>query len=106
MPVGPLRKQKVHVEFAKPDSPAPGSVLFWSVCGPSTEKNATALLRYNAQTVQGAFAIRELGGREMVVLQACRPLESLSAAEVNRTLSAIAWQADQVEQKLGGEDNY
>jgi membrane protease subunit (stomatin/prohibitin family) len=104
--VGPLRKQKVHVEFAKPDSPAPGTVVFWSVCGPSTEKNASFLLRYNAQTVHGAFAIRDVGGQEMVVLQAAGLLETLNAVDVSRTLSAIAWQADQVEQKLVGEDTY
>jgi len=106
VPVGPLRKQKVHVEFAKPDSPSPGSVVFWSVCGPATEKNASLLLRYNAQTVHGAFAIRELGGREMVVLQAGQLPETLNPVEISRTLSAIAWQADQVEQKLVGEDTY
>ena len=45
-------------------------VSFRSTCGPATEQNAQALLRYNTKLVQGAFAFDKIGDREMVVLQA------------------------------------
>jgi hypothetical protein len=42
----------------------------------------------------------------MIVLQANLMAETLDPLEVTRVLSAIAWQADKVEQKLvGGDEN-
>ena len=42
----------------------------------------------------------------MVVLQANQMAETLDPLEVSRVLSATAWQADRVEQRLtGGDDN-
>ncbi len=106
VPVGALRKQKVYVEFGQPDESGQAMVLFWSVCGPVTENNAMFLLRYNAETVHGAFAFRQIEGREMVVLQAKQLAATLTPLEVSRVLSAIAWQADEAEQKLVGSDEY
>lgn len=106
VPVGSLRKQKVNVEFGKPDESGHAMVVFSSVCGPATESNAALLLRYNAETVHGAFAAKQIEGREMVVLQAKQLAATLSPLEVSRVLSAIAWQADQAEQKLVGSDEY
>jgi hypothetical protein len=106
VPVGALRKQKVRVEFGQPDESGHAMVHFWSVCGPATESNAALLLRYNAETVHGAFATRQIEGREMVVLQAKQLATTLTPLEVSRVLSAIAWQADEVEQKLVGSDEY
>jgi len=106
VPVGSLRKQKLHVEFGQPDESGHAMVLFWSVCGPAAENNAMLLLRYNAETVHGAFALRQIEGREMVVLQAKQLAATLTPLEVSRVLSAIAWQADQAEQKLVGSDEY
>jgi hypothetical protein len=104
--VGPLRKQVVHIEFSKTDDAGHPLVAFWSICGPATPENATALLRYNTGMVQGAFAVKTVDATEMVVLQANHLAETLDALAVSRTISAIAWQADQVEQKLIGEDRY
>ena len=47
-----------------------------------------------------------VGGAEVVVLQANQLAETLDPLEVSRVLSAIAWQADQVEQKLVGGDEH
>lgn len=104
--VGPLRKQTLYVEFGPPDEAGHSMVSYWSVCGPSTETNAPLLLKYNAKTVHGAFAIKEIEGREMIVLQAGQLAEAVNPLEASRILAAIAWQADQVEQKLQPDDEH
>jgi len=56
--------------------------------------------------LHGAFAVKDVGGQPTVVLQANQMAETLDPLEVSRVLSAVAWQADQVEQKLvGGDEN-
>jgi hypothetical protein len=104
VPIGSLRKQVVHVEFTQAGPSGPAMVTYWSVCGPVSEQNASALLRYNTETVYGAFAIKKIDGQDKVILQANQLADTLSPVEVSKVLSAIAWQADQVEQKLVGSD--
>jgi membrane protease subunit (stomatin/prohibitin family) len=104
VPVGTLRKQMVHVDFGQTDQTGHPMIAYWSICGPYQEKNAAALLRCNTSTLHGAFAVKSIGGSEMVVLQANQLTETLTPLEVSRVLSAIAWQADQVEQQLTGKD--
>ncbi len=104
VPVGSLRKQVVHVEFDQSDDAGHDVVTFWSICGPAVDKHAMTLLRYNRKMLHGAFAVRDVNGQAMVVLQTNQMAETLDPLEVSRALSAIAWQADKVEQKLVGED--
>ena len=106
VPIGSLRKQLVTIEFGQTDESGHSMVGYWSICGPVTEKNAMSLLRYNTQLLHGAFAARQVGGAEVVVIQANQLAETLDPLEVSRVLSAVAWQADQVEQKLLGGDEY
>ena len=106
VPLGSLRKQLVTVEFGQTDKSGHSMVNYWSICGPLNEKNATSLLRYNTQMLHGAFAARNVAGAEMVVIQANQLAETLDPLEVSRVLSAVAWQADKVEQKLVGGDEY
>ncbi|MEN6449642.1 MAG: SPFH domain-containing protein [Thermoguttaceae bacterium] len=104
VPVGSLRKQIVNVDFGQTDASGHPTVNYWSVCGPYLEKNAADLLRYNTGTLHGAFAIKKVGEADTVVLQTNQLAETVTPLEVSRILSAIAWQADQVEQKLVGRD--
>lgn len=106
VPLGQLRKQMVNVDFVTEADNTGKVVRFWSVCGPATEKNAIPLLRYNARLVYGAFGFRKIQGQDMVVLQATLPAETLVAVDVARVVPAIAWQADRVEEKLTGGDNF
>lgn len=106
VPVGTTRKQKVNVDFGQKDREGHAIVRFWSVCGPATEQNAMALLQYNASMPQGAFAIQTLEGIQVVVLQANHLAETIGPLVVSQTLTAVAWQADSVEQKLVGGDEY
>jgi len=104
VPVGSLRKQVVSVEFGKSDEAGHDIVAYWSICGPAVDKHAMSLLRYNTKMLHGAFAVRDVNGQSTVVLQANQMAETLDPLEASRVLSAIAWQADKVEQKLVGED--
>ena len=57
--------------------------------------------------VHGAFAVTTVGGQELVVVQANQLVEGLHPLDVTRLLTAVAWQADKVEEKLlaGGDQN-
>jgi membrane protease subunit (stomatin/prohibitin family) len=104
VPVGTLRKQRVTVEFGQKDPQGNTIVNYWSICGPFVEKNAAALLQYNTSTIHGAFAVKTIADKQMVVLQTNQLAETISALEAGKVLAAIAWQADQVEQQLLGTD--
>ncbi len=104
--VSPLRKQVVHVDFTRSDREGHAMVAYWSICGPASPKNAMTLLKYNTQMLHGAFAVRPVGGADMVVLQSNHLAETIDPLEISRVLSALAWQADQVEQKLAGGDEF
>jgi hypothetical protein len=105
LPVGSLRKQTVHATFGRKDQEGHDLVCFWSPCGPASPKNAVTLLRFNNQTLHGAFAFQQSSnGSEMVVLRANLLADTTDALEVLRVVSALAWQADEVEEQLLGED--
>ncbi len=106
VPVGELRKQVVFVDFDRSDTKGNAMVHYWSVCGPANARNAMSLLRYNTKLLHGAFAVREVAGTEMVVLQTNHVAETIDPLNVSRTLSALAWQADQVEQQLTNGDEH
>lgn len=104
--IGGLRKQVVTVRFDQKDPQGHAIVSYRSSCGPATDKNAMALLRYNNQMVHGAFAIDKVGESDMILIQANQLAEMLTPISVSQVLSAVAWQADQVEEKLMGGDQF
>jgi membrane protease subunit (stomatin/prohibitin family) len=106
VPIGTLRKQHVTIGFGTKDDAGHDVVTFRSTCGQASPQNAVALLRYNTKLLHGSFAFETIGGQELVVLQANQLAETLDPLEVSRVLTAIAWQADKVEEKLGGEDEH
>ena len=106
--VGGLAGDDLHaiaILFSRTDEQGHPIVCYQSTCGPVVEKNALALLRHNTRMVHGAFAVASVGGQEMIVVQANQLVEGLHPLDVTRLLSAVAWQADKVEEKLlAGED--
>ncbi len=106
VPVGALRKQTVTIAFGQHDEGGHAVVSFRSTCGVASEENAQALLRYNSKLVHGAFAFEKVGDREMVTLQGSVMADSLTGPLFSQVLTAIAWQADKIEEKLGGGDQY
>jgi membrane protease subunit (stomatin/prohibitin family) len=104
--IGPLRKQTVRIRFDQKDQQGHPLVSFSSICGPSTPENAMQLLKFNSQMVVGAFAVQSTPAGDMVVVAASQLAAALTALDVSRTITAVAWQADKVEESLGGADQH
>ena len=102
--VGPLRKQTVRVSFSEQDAAGNDLVSIWSSCGVANLQHAPMLLRYNSQIVHGAFAVKNIEGTENLVLRENLLADTVDALEITRTVTAIAWQADQFEEQLYGGD--
>jgi membrane protease subunit (stomatin/prohibitin family) len=103
---GPTRKQVVHAKFGAKDAENHNLISYRSVCGPYSEQNAPLLLRFNTQMVAGAFAVENMGSGEMVVVLGNQLADSANLPETLRIVTAIAWQADKVEEKLLGGDEH
>jgi hypothetical protein len=106
VPVGPLRKQTVAVQFGGKDDEGHELISISSICGPASDRNAMALLRYNTKMVHGAFAVLPTPSGEMIVVQANQLADTADPLAVTRVMTAVAWQADKAEEKLGGGDRY
>jgi hypothetical protein len=106
IPVGTLRKQTVAVDFGRKDEEGHDLICFSSICGPASDRNAMALLRYNTKMVHGAFAVQSTPAGEMVVVQANQLASTADPLAITRIITAVAWQADKVEEKLGGGDRF
>jgi hypothetical protein len=104
VPIGSLRKQTVAVRFDQNDSDGHPLISYSSPCGPSTPDNALQLLKFNAQMVMGAFGVQSTASGDVVVVCASQLAATSTALDVSRTITAIAWQADKVEEKLTGGD--
>jgi membrane protease subunit (stomatin/prohibitin family) len=103
VPVGPLRKQIVSVQFGGKDEEGHAVIAYQSNCGPFAEHHALSLLRYNTKLIHGAFAVVDSASGATLVLRANQLADSADPLEVTRVLTAVAWQADRVEQKLLGD---
>lgn len=106
VPIGALRKQIVSISFSQQDDSGTPMVTYTSICGPYNDQNARALLEYNTSLLHAAFAVIKTDGGEKVVLRANQMAGTLDALAVSRVLSAVAWQADKVEEKLVGGDEH
>ena len=106
VPVGALRKQTVVVEFGRKDDEGHDLISLTSTCGPASEKNSMALLRYNTKMVHGAFAVQACPSGEMIVVQANQLADTADPLAITRVITAVAWQADKAEEKLGGGDRF
>jgi len=100
VPIGPLRKQKINVAFDHTDEEGHAVIKFSSPCGPASDQNALVFLRFNAQTVHSAFAVEPTDAGEIIVVEANQLADTADPLEITRTIAAIAWQADRVEEKL------
>jgi hypothetical protein len=101
------RKQAVYIGHAGTDPEGRSLLALVSVCGPANERDARILLKLNARTVAGHFAIKILRGEEYFVV-----IETLQADCVDRTdatglVRRIAEVADGLEDRLSrGRDLY
>jgi len=102
VPVSTLRKQNVTVDFSRKSQGGHAIIAYSSTCGPATDKNATMLLKFNTQLVHGAFAVAPSPSGDIITLQANQLASTADPLDATRILSALAWQADKVEEQLGG----
>jgi membrane protease subunit (stomatin/prohibitin family) len=106
VPVGPLRKQRVVVRFDGKDADGNPMLSFSSVCGPATSQNAMELLKFNTQMVHGAFAVEPSPAGDVIVVRANQLTATADPLGITKVITAVAWQADKVEEKLlGGDEN-
>jgi membrane protease subunit (stomatin/prohibitin family) len=104
--IGPTRKQTVHVRFEDAKETGSSMIRFISACGPATEESALTFLKYNRQMVHGAFAVESTPSGDMIVLESNQLADTADPLGITRIVSAIAWQADQVEQRLLTDDRF
>lgn len=101
------RRQAVYVGHAGVDTEGRAILSLVSVCGPANDRDNRILLKLNARSVEGHFAIKVLRGEEYFVV-----IQNLTAASVP-TLDAtvlvrrMAEAADVLEDRLTrGRDLY
>jgi hypothetical protein len=104
VPVGPLRKQHVDVNFAARDADGHALIAYSSVCGPASPQHAMVLLKFNQQLVHGAFAVHSTPNGDMVVVQANQLADTATVFDVTQLMTSVAWQADKAEEKMTGGD--
>ncbi len=102
VPLAASRRQRVYVEMDRKDHDGNAMVGIWSPCGAINPAAALTILRNNDSVVHGAFAIKRVDDGEILVLKSNVLSNLTSASELAKIISAIAWQADEVEQQLSG----
>jgi hypothetical protein len=96
------RRQRVYLELDRKDNDGNRILGIWSRCGTINPAAAMTVLRNNDSVVHGAFAIRKSTEGEVLVLRSNVLADLTDPGEMAKIISAIAWQADQVEQQLSG----
>ena len=101
------RHQAVYLGFAGTDPEGRAILSLVSVCGPANDRDARKLLKLNARTVEGHFAIRMLRGEEYFVVIENLPADSVERVDPSPLVRRIAETADGLEDRLSrGLDLY
>jgi hypothetical protein len=101
------RRQAVYVGYAGTDPDHRSILSLVSVCGPANDRDARILLKLNARTVEGHFAIRVLRGEEYFVVIENMPAEAVEVIDPAGLVRRIAETADGLEDRLSrGRDLY
>ncbi len=101
------RKQAVYVGYAGIDPEGRSILSLVSVCGPVKDRDARILLKLNARTVEGHFAIKVLRGEEYFVVIENIPADSVAHFDASALVRRVADTADGLEDRLSrGQDLY
>jgi hypothetical protein len=101
------RKQAVYVGQAGTDPEGRSILSLISVCGPANDRDTRILLKLNARTVEGHFAIKVLRGEEYFVVIQNLAAESVEHLDAQGLVRRIAETADSLEDRLSrGRDLY
>jgi membrane protease subunit (stomatin/prohibitin family) len=102
VPLAASRRQRVYLELDRKDHDGNAMIGIWSPCGAINPAAALTVLRNNDSVVHGAFAMKRVDDGEILVLKSNVLANLTNASELAKIISAIAWQADEVEQQLSG----
>jgi hypothetical protein len=101
------RRQAVYLGHAGTDPEGRAIVALVSVCGPANDRDPRLLLKLNARTVEGHFAIKMLRGEEYFVFVQNVAVDSAAQLDAARLVGRIALAADSLEDRLSrGRDLY
>lgn len=101
------RKQAVYVGHAGTDPEHRAILALVSVSGPASDRDARLVLKLNAKTVEGHFAIKVLRGEEYFVFTRNVPADSIPHLDAAGLVRRIAEAADKLEDRLSrGRDLY
>jgi hypothetical protein len=101
------RKQAVYVGHAGTDPEGRALLALVSICGPANDRDARILLKLNARTVAGHFAIKILRGEEYYVVIENLQADAVEGVDAPRLVRRIAEAADGLEDRLSrGRDLY
>ncbi len=98
LPMG--RKQAVYLGDAGIDADERAIVSLVSISGTANDRDPRILLKLNARTVEGHFAIKVLRGEEYFVVVRNLPALALEQADAVRVVTRIAETADGLEDRL------
>ncbi len=79
-------------------------LLIYSVCCPAVPEYFEQALKLNSEMLHGGLAIRDVDGISSFVMIDTYPRTTVGAEEVRRSVLEIARRADDVEERLTGED--
>ena len=94
------RRQAVYVGFGGLDRDGRAIVALVSVCGPANPRDARDLLKLNAVTVEGHFAVKVLRGEEYFVVIRNVDADAVPGLDAAVTVRRIAELADGLEDRL------
>jgi hypothetical protein len=107
VPLNLDRRQAVYAGYAGTDPEGRSILSLVSVCGPASDRDARILLKLNARTVEGHFAIRLLRGEEYFVVIENVPADSVERLDPSGLVRRMAEVADGLEDRLSrGRDIY
>jgi hypothetical protein len=101
------RRQAVYLGYNGHDPDGRAILSLVSICGPVNDRDTPILMKLNARTVEGHFAIRVLRGEEYFVMVQNVAAESVDRLDFGRLVRRIAEAADGLEDRLSrGRDLY
>ena len=101
------RRQAVYVGHAGTDPEGRAILSLVSVCGPANDRDARILLKLNARSVAGHFAIKILRGEEYFVVIHNLAADAVEPLDAKGLVRRIAETADGFEDRLSrGRDLY
>ncbi len=107
VPLNLDRQQAVYLGYAGNDPEGRSILSLVSVCGPVKDRDTRILLKLNARTVEGHFAIKVLRGEEYFVVIENIPAEAVAHYDAAGLVRRIAETADGLEDRLSrGQDLY